>query len=145
MHTGITWEVTKISVPESLPGKSAFPACRMGTGFLNAFQTILIRSQVWAPLFYTNRFYQGWNTIYSPAFRYPMTPHYQYKSKLLTAISKAFQCLQPTPPARPPTQLHSAPPASACSLRGHFLCIKGFFKSDTSPSLIIHSKSIFRN
>lgn len=74
-----------------------------------------------------------------------MTPHYQYKSKLLTAISKAFQCLQPTPPARPPTQLHSSPPDSACSLRGHFLCIKGFFKSDTSPSLIIHSKSIFRN
>ena len=117
----------------------------MGTGSLNAFQAILIRSQVWAPLFYTNRFYQGWNTIYSPLFRYLMTPHYQYKSKLLPAISKSLS-MSPNYSSSPTS--HSAPqapPASACSLRGYFLCIKGFFKSDTSPSLIIHSKSIFRN
>lgn len=64
---------------------------------------------------------------------------------ILTAISKAFQCLQLTPPAGPPAQLHSSPPEPGCSLRGHFLCIKGFFKSDTSASVIIYSKSIFRN
>lgn len=64
----------------SLPGKSAFLVCRLGIGSFKAFLAILIHSHVWAPLFKSNRFYQGWNTIHSPAFRSLMASHYQYKS-----------------------------------------------------------------